>query len=677
MQNAGAKHNNDLIHETSPYLLQHAHNPVNWTVWGEKALQKAKAENKLILISVGYSACHWCHVMEHECFENEQLARIMNDNFVCIKVDREERPDLDNVYMTAVQLMTGRGGWPLNCFTLPDGRPIYGGTYFPAQQWQNILINLIDGYSTEPEKFVDYAEKLMEGIRLSDVIENKKEEDLLSKEEFEKAIQNFKNDWDLIDGGFSRVPKFPLPNSYEFLLRYYVSNKSKEVLDFISFTLTKIAQGGIYDQIGGGFSRYSVDGYWKVPHFEKMLYDNAQLISLYSETYQVTKDPFFKQVVEQSIEFLMRDMHDEQGYFYSALDADSEGVEGKFYVWTESQIAELFPEDKDLVNELFCIGKEGLWEHGNSIPLLNKNLQELKTKYNLSEVDFDLKYNSIRNKLLDIRNRRVWPGRDEKVITSWNAITANALLDAAIALDDNSYLLSAEKCLNFLLTKCRKDDYGLYHSLKNNGEHVNGFLEDYALLIQALIKAYEVAGNDRYIKEAKQLLEYVFEKFADKNSGMFYYTSIDDDPLIARKIEFMDNVISASNSVMANNLFLMGKILADQTWIDHSKGMLKNVQEQIAGYVSGYANWCVNYLYHTNNFYEVVVNGENAKLVADKILKSGFLPFKVVLHSSDPNEEMELFKGRFVEGKILIYVCSNNTCLLPTENLEDAISKML
>ncbi|UPT66233.1 MAG: thioredoxin domain-containing protein [Sphingobacteriales bacterium JAD_PAG50586_3] len=400
------KYTNQLINETSPYLLQHAHNPVNWYPWGEEALAKAKAENKMLLVSVGYSACHWCHVMERECFENEEVAALMNEYFINIKVDREERPDIDQVYMSAVQLMTGRGGWPLNCITLPDGRPIYGGTYFPKDNWMAILQQMAEIFTYERERAEDYAAKLTEGVALSGLAIKSTATDINWDGVLNETVATWMNNLDNVEGGPARAPKFPLPNNYLFLLRYATLYKNENLLKHVNLTLTKMAYGGIYDQLGGGFARYSVDGFWKVPHFEKMLYDNAQLVSLYAEAYKATGIVLYKEVVDDTLGFIERELTSPEGLFYSALDADSEGEEGKFYVWKKEELTALLGNDFAVFADYFNINLEGLWEHGNYILLRKKDEQTLAAQHGLSVSDLKDKVASWKNLLLAERAKK-------------------------------------------------------------------------------------------------------------------------------------------------------------------------------------------------------------------------------------------------------------------------------
>ena len=424
------KYTNALIQESSPYLLQHAHNPVNWVSWSDEVFTKAKLQNKMVLVSVGYSACHWCHVMEHECFEDEEVAALMNTFFICIKVDREERPDVDQVYMTAVQLMTQKGGWPLNCFTLADGRPIYGGTYFPKEQWMHILKSLQHTFENDREKVEEYAEHLHQGVQNSELINDAKKSEQFSEEKLHEMVLRWSRNFDSMEGGDARAPKFPLPNNYEFLLHYGVKYQNDKVLKHVELTLDKIALGGIYDQVGGGFSRYSVDMLWKVPHFEKMLYDNGQLLSLYSEAYKYFKKPLYKRIVYQTIAWLQREMLTKDGAFYSALDADSEGDEGKFYCWNKKDMKAVLGDDYNWVSNFYNLNERGYWEEEKYIPLRTESDMSFAHKMNWSLEEFELKISKINQQLLDERSHRIRPGTDDKCLTSWNAITIKGLCDA-------------------------------------------------------------------------------------------------------------------------------------------------------------------------------------------------------------------------------------------------------
>ena len=656
-----AKHSNRLIHETSPYLLQHAHNPVNWYPWGEEALEKAKAENKLILVSIGYSACHWCHVMERESFENEDIAAVMNENFVCIKVDREERPDVDMIYMNAVHLMQGQGGWPLNCFTLPDGRPVYGATYFPPSQWLQTIKSLHFSYKENPKKFEDYAEQLLNGIAQSEVINIQRNPEDYSHSDLHEIYDNIAATFDNKEGGFGGAPKFPLPIGLELVLAYGQAYKNKEAHDFLNLSLEKMAKGGIYDQVGGGFARYSVDDIWLAPHFEKMLYDNSQLVSLYSRAYKITKNPLYEKTIRESLAFVNRELLQEEGGFYSALDADSEGEEGKFYVWSKTEIKQALGEDANLYCDVFDISENGNWE-GKNIPRQKKNLEELAQKHALNHQELELKITKLNQQLLEVRAKRVRPGLDDKILTSWNALMLNAYVDAYTALGDPSYLLMAKNNASFLWEKLSDGHGKLFRTYKNGKAKIAAFLDDYALLIQAFTSLYQITFDQRYLDKAELLLQYSLQNFLHPKSQMFYYTEADKN-LEARKMELSDNVIPAANSVMAQNLLDMGMIKSHQNWIDHAKSMLKNVQNNLKKGQVYYANWDLLLLRFIKPAKEVVIMGDQYAKWTQELQKK--YHFNTLFVGSAKEEYLELMDKRFMEGESKIYVCENRACQLP------------
>jgi len=483
-------HTNHLINESSPYLLQHAHNPVNWFPWGEQAIQKAKVEDKMLLISIGYAACHWCHVMENESFENEEVAEIMNKYFVCIKIDREERPDIDQIYMEAVQMMTGSGGWPLNCFALPDGRPFYGGTYFPTQHWKHILRSLANMYEIERQKIITSASELTNNIKLTESVEMKQVESKFTLFDLKEIVEPWKNYFDETEGGNNRAPKFPMPNSYEFLLEYSIYSKDEDVKDHVFNTLDRMAAGGIYDQAGGGFSRYSVDKYWLVPHFEKMLYDNAQLISLYSKAYRHNKKEEYKRIVYQTIDFVKRELSSKEGACYSSLDADSEGEEGKFYVWEKHEIDEVLGEDSALYSDYYQVSVEGNWEHGKNILHCKENIKDFSRNYHLTEIEFVTKIDLLNNKILKQREKRIRPGLDDKILCSWNALMLKAYVDAYKEFNEPLFLSQAIKSADFISSKMMEKDFRLNRNYKNGKASINAFLDDYAFTIEAFIACF-------------------------------------------------------------------------------------------------------------------------------------------------------------------------------------------
>ncbi|HNS11819.1 MAG TPA: thioredoxin domain-containing protein, partial [Bacteroidia bacterium] len=667
------QHTNQLINETSPYLLQHAHNPVNWYPWGEEAWKKAKDENKLVLISIGYSACHWCHVMEHESFENDSTAKLMNEYFICIKVDREERPDIDQIYMSAVQLMTGSGGWPLNCFTLPDGRPIYGGTYFPTANWNQILVQLSTFYKKDPAKANEYATELTQGINKMELVKVNEDPIDFNMKDLDAIVAAWKNQFDTVEGGPNRAPKFPLPNNYEFLLRYAVASGDNEVLKHVNLTLEKMAYGGIYDQIGGGFARYSTDTYWKVPHFEKMLYDNAQLVSLYSKAYQQSKNPLYKEIVYETLEFIQREMTSVQGGFYSAIDADSEGKEGKFYVWKLDELKEVLNELKapkafEIISEYFNINKTGYWEEENYILLRKKTPEEIAKIFSVSTGELSALIAEAKKLLLTERSKRIRPGLDDKILVSWNALMISGYCDAYKAFGDEQFLSAAKKNASLILRQMRTKDGGLFHSYKNGTAKINGYLEDYSFMIESLLSLYECTFDEIYLNEANSFAEYAFTHFYDETAGSFWFTSNLDPALIARKKEIQDNVIPASNSAMAKALFNLGIHFENKKFTDTASKMLHNIVKEMERYGSGYSNWAILMLNLTQDFREIVITGDSAHKKR-KELQSYYLP-NTLFAGSLKESELPLLLYRTAEPKTLIYVCENRVCKLPVEKVE-------
>ena len=671
---------NQLIHESSPYLLQHAYNPVHWLPWSDDAFARAKQENKLVLISIGYSACHWCHVMEHESFEDKAVAEIMNANFICIKVDREERPDVDQVYMTAVQIMTGSGGWPLNCFTLPDGRPIYGGTYFPQQEWVKVLRTLADYYKNETERVYQYANELTAAVRKADLLPPYSEKPSFSKDTLIACVENWTKRFDNEEGGPKKVPKFPLPNNYKFLLRYSQTLNQWEKLQLIKhmdLTLTKMAYGGINDQIGGGFARYSTDGEWKVPHFEKMLYDNAQLVSLYSEAYQLSKNPLYKQTVYETLDFIEREMTSPEGAFYSALDADSEGEEGKYYVWTKEELMNIPNADFSLFKEYFNVNDIGLWEEENYILLRKKSDEDIAKQFHLNTKELQSKIGMLKNKVLAEREKRIKPGLDNKILTSWNALMIKGYADAYLVFSDEKFINKAITAADFLLKNLLREDGGLWHQATNKPStknRINGFHEDYAFTIEAFVSLYQASLEEKYLTYAKSFTDYVIKHFYDPVSGMFFFTSDLDPELISRKLEIQDNVTPASNSSMALSLFYLATYFDSNEYLSMSEKMLKQVHQEMINYGSAYSNWAILQLYFTQPFYQLVIVGNSVEEKRQELSKY-YLP-NMIFAGSKLDSNLALLKNKYSEGRTLIYVCENKTCKNPTENIREALEQM-
>ncbi|HIP33102.1 MAG TPA: thioredoxin domain-containing protein [Crocinitomicaceae bacterium] len=687
------EYTNDLIKESSPYLLQHAHNPVNWVAWSDTVFEQAKVENKLVLISVGYSACHWCHVMEHECFEDEEVATLMNKFFINVKVDREERPDVDQVYMTAVQLMTQKGGWPLNCFTLPDGRPIYGGTYFPKEQWMHILKSLHHAQQNEMEHLEEYATNLHKGIISSEQIIEMQDYKEFEPSKLEELILRWSKSFDFNHGGETRAPKFPLPSNYEFLLDYALHAKNKKVMNHVELTLDKMAMGGIYDQVGGGFCRYAVDMLWKVPHFEKMLYDNGQLLSLYSTAYRTFPKPLYKRTVYQTINWLEREMSENESEisesvekqngrdvkvsrhrtFFSALDADSEGVEGKFYVWNEKELQSILGDDYSWVKEFYQVQQRGYWEDGNSILLRIKTDEEICKEQSISIEELETKIQQINETILFARSKRVRPGLDNKCITSWNAMTLKGLCDAYSTFNEEQFLSLAIKNAKWIVESQMQSDGSILRIRKNKERSINGFLDDYAHTIDAFISLYTVTFDEEWLRLAKQLTEYTLNHFFDEKSSMFYYTD-DSNQLIARKMEVNDNVIPASNSVMAKNLFYLSSYFHEEKYKAISKQMLANVYDGMENFGSGYSNWALLLNQFVYGCYEVVITGGNAQEKTKELMKHSFS--KVILAVAKKESQLPIFLDKTWQKEAMIQVCTDGSCLLPTTNIEEVLKTL-
>ncbi len=670
------KYTNALVKETSPYLLQHAHNPVDWYAWNDEALKKAKDENKLLLISVGYSSCHWCHVMEHESFEDTLVAEVMNKNFINIKVDREERPDVDQVYMNALQIMKGSGGWPVNAIALPDGRPIWAETYLPKDQWTSVLEQISKLYKEDPTKLIQQAENVQNGINSISVVEVNSNAPVFEKDFIAQAVNTWSKQFDKKFGGINREPKFMMPNNYHFLLRYAYQTDNDELLDFVNLTLKKIAYGGVYDHVTGGFSRYSTDGKWHVPHFEKMLYDNAQLVSLYSDAYLLTKDELYKEIVKETLDFIDEEMTTSEGAFYSSFDADSmnpegELEEGAFYVWQKEELKSILKEDLDLFSEYYNINNYGLWEKGNYVLIRKDDDADILKKYSISQNELDDKKSSWKSTLRDIRNKRPKPRMDDKALTSWNGLMLKGYTDAYRVFGNEDYLQTAIANAEFITSKVLREDGGLNHTYKKGESKINGYLEDYATVIDAFIALYEVTLNEKWLNTANQLSKYIFDHFYDDTSKMFFYTSDEDTALVVRNIVYHDNVIPGSNSIIAKNLFKLSHYFDNTSYAESATTMLNNIKPEIVKYPTAYSNWLDLMLNYTNPFYEVAISGADAKQKISELNKN-YIPNKLIAGSTSENN-MPLLKNRFNPDNTLIYVCVNKACKLPVLEVDKAI----
>ncbi len=676
---ANHKYTNMLINETSPYLLQHAHNPVDWHAWNDETLALAKKENKLILISVGYAACHWCHVMEHESFEDTTVAKIMNQYFINIKVDREERPDVDQIYMNAVQLMTGRGGWPLNCIALPDGRPLWGGTYFPKDNWINSLEQIAKLYREDPAKAEEYASKLTEGVKQSDLIAVNTDKSSFTITELDEIVSNWKNHMDTEMGGRNGSPKFPIPNNYQFLLRYAKQTENNDILDYVNTSLTKMAYGGIFDQVGGGFARYSVDAKWHIPHFEKMLYDNGQMVSLYANAYLATKNSLYKDIVYRTTQFIERELMNDNGAFYSSLDADSDNEkgeleEGAFYVWKKDELQQLVIKDFELFSDYYNITDNWKWEHDTYNLHRTKSDKEIAKQHDISIDELTQKVSQWQNILLSARTKKSRPRLDDKTLTSWNALMLKGYIDAYRVFNDEHFLERALKNANFILHIQSKEDGGLHRNFKNGKSTINAYLEDYATVIDAYINLYEITLDEKWLQNAKRLTNYCFDHFFDDKSSLFFFTSDEDKGLIARKIDTDDNVIPSSNSIMANNLFKLGHYFANKKYTTTAKQMLHNVKDRALKYGAGASNWSLLYTNLLGDFYEIAIVGKDAQQKLKEI-NASYIPNKLIVGSINESS-LPLLSYKYTENETTIYVCIDGACLLPVNETEKALQQI-
>lgn len=670
---------NRLIHETSPYLQQHAHNPVEWYPWGEEALSKARAENKPIIVSIGYSACHWCHVMERESFEKEQVAQVMNTGFVCIKVDREERPDVDSIYMDALHAMGGRGGWPLNVFLMPDAKPFYGVTYLPPQNWVQLLQSVQNAFVNHHDELVKSAEgfannmliKESERYNLEGATTDFKVDDL--HEMFETMKQHF----DTEKGGMERAPKFPMPSIYKFLLRYYALTQNPEALRQVELSLNRIALGGIYDHVGGGWTRYSVDDEWFIPHFEKMLYDNGQLLSIYSEAYTLTKSELYKSRVYETVAWLEREMTSVENGFYSALDADSEGIEGKFYIWTQAELQQILGDDFVWFSKLYNIRAAGNWEHGYNHLHLAPNpqwgLNAGKTPFPSQGegLGMGVQYKNALQKLFKARESRIRPGLDDKILASWNGLMLKGLTDAYRAFGEEKFKELALKNAHFLKEKMTASNHQLWHSYKNGKATIVAFLEDYAAVIDGYIGLYQATFEEDWLDEALKLTAYVIENFYDVEDELFYFTDKNAEELIARKKEIFDNVIPASNSLMAHNLYTLGLIVDHTDYVELADWMLSKMKRSMLADVQWVTNWAALYVLRTQPTAEVALVGNDVETYR-KALETYFWPNKIVVGTAT-SSDLPLLEGRIAKDDLTtIYVCFNKTCQLPVHTVEQA-----
>ena len=672
--NAMSPFTNELIHETSPYLLQHAHNPVNWIPWSENLFDLAAKNNKPILLSIGYAACHWCHVMERESFESIEVATFMNEHFINVKVDREERPDIDHIYMDALQAMTGSGGWPLNIFLLPNGKPFYGGTYFPPipmqnrASWMDVLKSVHEAFEKNYDKLAEQAINLSNHLVQANIKLNAADNEMDSapiatKDDLEIIAGCIMQSADTQWGGFGNAPKFPQTFALQMLLRHYYVLKNINSLNQVTLSLDKMIQGGIYDHLGGGFSRYSTDGHWQAPHFEKMLYDNALLISILSETYQVTQKENYKIVIHQTLQFLDNELSNKEGAFYAALDADSEGVEGKYYTWNYDELKTLVPENSfDAFCAYYQIQSTGNWEHTNILWTQHDFL--------VSETE---SFKTIKQQLLAVREKRIRPGLDHKIILSWNNLMIIALCKAASALGDNGLVTKAIKAIQWIEENMFNDAEGYFYHVNTNGKNNSpAFLDDYASLIQAYIYLQEITGDTQYLHKAKAWTEYVQTHFIDEEKTFYYFTPVYQKDLVIRKKENYDGAQPSGNAMMSYNLLYLSNMFAIPEWNLQARKMVFTMRKMILQYPSSFSIWAQSFTILHLGFLELVNIGSKANELQLSVLKP-FLPHRMTVFTNNLDSELSLTSHKqSIDNQY--YICINNTCLPPFANMKDFLT---
>jgi uncharacterized protein len=685
-------HTNELVHETSPYLLQHAHNPVNWLPWGEKAFQLAREKEKPLLVSIGYAACHWCHVMEHESFEDEDTAKLMNDYFVCVKIDREERPDIDHIYMDAVQAMTGAGGWPLNIFLTPDLKPFYGGTYFPPQQaynrpsWQEVLVMIHNAWQERRSEIINQAEGLLEHLSKQAAWEGANPAAyLFNRDQPTLIAENLMKNADSGYGGFGNAPKFPQFAAIVFLLEqdHYFGNAGAR--EHALHTINMMTAGGIYDQVGGGLARYSTDDKWLVPHFEKMMYDNALFIPALCDALLITGDSQYLETIHQVLLFMQREMMNSEYAFYTAIDADSEGVEGRFYTWELNEINELLEEDAPLFCTYYGVTQNGNWRdpHHPELPPVNilnisSGFAELSEKFGMGEIEIRKTLKRCVQKLFEKRAQRVRPLTDDKLLLALNALANRAFTRAYSATGQAAYLETAKKNMAFVMKHFSVHETGIPFSegLKHQfGQNIPAFLDDYAFLIQALLELQEATGNTEYLKLAQTLTELVLQYFGSPDSPLFFYTREGQQDIILRKKETYDGSQPSSNAVMCENLLKMGLYFNRPEWTAQAEKMLESLGDAIARYPSSFAAWASVLQKKIMGYCELSVMGMGSAAAMPEIHRI-YMPAKIIMQSDVENNDWPLFAGKLVENQLDIYICKNNTCLPPVKLPEQIVQKL-
>jgi len=670
---------NRLINEKSQYLLQHALNPVDWYPWSELAFEKAKNENKPVFLSIGYSTCHWCHVMERESFEDENVAEILNRAFVSIKVDREERPDIDAVYMSVCQMLTGSGGWPMTIIMTPDKLPFFAGTYFPREsKWGkpgliDLLLKVDEIWRNEREKLLQSSKEITDSLLLEPV---KKQQGEFTKDVFHKAFKQLSGSYDKINGGFGSSPKFPMPHNISFLLGYYHNFKDDKALEMAELTLRKMSNGGIFDHLGGGFHRYSTDEKWLVPHFEKMLYDQTLLTIAYTEAFQITKNESYKTTSEQTLNYLLRDMTSPEGGFYSAEDADSEGMEGKFYIWKLDEIRQILGEDADEFIKTYNISPVGNFtEHTGHIPK-NSNI------LHLNESLIKDKFAESRNKLLSERNKRIHPLKDDKILVDWNGLAIAAFAKAYSVFHDEKYLKAAENAVHFILNNLLRNDGSLFHRYRDGEAAFDGNLDDYAFLCFGLMELYEASGKIEYLKKTFELTDYLLEHFQDTKDGGFFFTSDISEKLIIRKKEMHDGAIPSGNSIMLFILSKLWRISENEVYKVSAENLLNYINNEMSNYPAGYTMMLCSAIFLKSEPLELVIVSDEEYDTNIGTVTEQFLPRKVLLYKNKNNSEEITKLSPFTENytalnrKTTYYLCRNYQCDIPVRDINELLKKI-
>ncbi len=677
---------NPLITEKSPYLLQHAHNPVHWYPWGQEAFDKAKRENKPVLVSIGYATCHWCHVMAHESFEDQQVADILNEHFISIKVDREERPDIDSMYMSVCQMMTGQGGWPLNVFVTPDQKPFYAGTYFPKRSaygrpgFIEALTQLLDAYHNDRDHIESLAEKATNNLRIKAAGQT---ENTLSQESIHKAYYQLMSSFDTLYGGFGSAPKFPAPHMLTFLMRYYEWTGQENALYAVTKTLDGMANGGIYDHIGSGFSRYSTDEKWLVPHFEKMLYDNALLMEAYTEAYQLTQQPEYEKLVHHLIQFIKQDMINRDGSFYSAIDADSEGKEGQYYVWSKDEIMTHLGDD---LGALFCavyhITEEGNFEGWNIPHTISTSFDDIKASFSIDDKTLQSKLQFAQHILQSVRQLRPAPLVDDKVLTSWNALMISALAKAGRVFDAEEAISMAKQAMSFLETHLVQHERLMVRYREGDVKHL-GFIEDYAHMLSAYLSLYEATFEQDFLEKAKTVAENMFELFWDEEKGSFFFSGSDAEALIVREKEVYDGAMPSGNSTALKQLLTLSRMIGRQDWLEKLEQMFKAFYVDVSSYPSGHTAFLQGLLSQYAAKREIIILGKNDDPQKERLLQAlrkRFMPFDFILTAETGQDLAQLAPFakdyKTIDGSTTVFICENYSCRQPITNIDEAIEQL-